>query len=297
MATTRLHAGTGVATRRAASGTPLPPLDGGPVQEDRRARPDGETLTFELDVMPQWLYMAGMAESLGRDEEFGAAKLQLDVLDTQVDTWLQLYDYKQMPTGEIHIRLRWDARKKRRSRMRVVVLEARNLRAADSHGTYRMAYVSIRLHTSTQRTQAMAGSDPLWQRRVGKPPPCSASTGVIPVPVLYDAAARGDIEEVRQQIAAGADLNEQPKGRNGNTALHRAAANGHHAVVKELLKHGADPEMKTTKPEDDAGWTAFHCACHSGHRGKLSCPHGPSSRTAFSSARDQPRWSNKMLPP
>ena len=181
---------------------------------------------------------------------------------------MALHDYKQMPTGQVNLRLRWKARTKRRSRMDVIVMQGKDMRTADagsmsSKGGLR-PYVLVRLHTSTQRTVTEVGAAPRYlpQKHFHangqvKREPDAAARGELPVPVLYAAAVRGDDEEVKGEIDAACEggvrpstregpsmalrelVNHQPEGRHGNTALHRAAANGHSKVVRELLRAGA----------------------------------------------------------
>ncbi|XP_030768252.1 kinase D-interacting substrate of 220 kDa B isoform X3 [Sitophilus oryzae] len=50
------------------------------------------------------------------------------------------------------------------------------------------------------------------------------------------------------------------KDENGTTALMVAASKGRSAFVRELLAHGADPNV-----EDNDGWTALLCAAKEGH--------------------------------
>ncbi|CAG9821942.1 unnamed protein product [Phaedon cochleariae] len=50
------------------------------------------------------------------------------------------------------------------------------------------------------------------------------------------------------------------KDENGSTALMVAATKGRSAMVRELLIHGADPNI-----EDNDCWTALLCACKEGH--------------------------------
>ncbi|MBI4677382.1 MAG: ankyrin repeat domain-containing protein [Elusimicrobia bacterium] len=55
---------------------------------------------------------------------------------------------------------------------------------------------------------------------------------------LHQAAEKGDLDEARSQLAAGAKIDERD-GR-GWTALTHAAAGGHAELVKEFIKAGAD---------------------------------------------------------
>ena len=60
--------------------------------------------------------------------------------------------------------------------------------------------------------------------------------------VLIDAAEKGNIEAVKQHLAAGADVNA--KDVDGGTPLHEAAVNGHKEIVKLLIAKGADVNAK-----------------------------------------------------
>jgi hypothetical protein len=71
---------------------------------------------------------------------------------------------------------------------------------------------------------------------------------------LTDAAVAGNVEAVRQHIAAGTDLNERnPEG--GSTALIAAAAFGQNETASLLIEGGADLEVKNNE-----GSTALHTA-------------------------------------
>lgn len=73
------------------------------------------------------------------------------------------------------------------------------------------------------------------------------------------ACARyGELEDMLKELEKGADVN--CKGSMGNTALHAACANGHEAVVKELLARGADASKA-----NDAGNTPAHYAAQQKH--------------------------------
>ena len=71
---------------------------------------------------------------------------------------------------------------------------------------------------------------------------------------LTDAAVAGNVEAVRQHIAAGTDLNERnPEG--GSTALIAAASFGQNETASLLIEAGADLEVKNNE-----GSTALHAA-------------------------------------
>ena len=59
------------------------------------------------------------------------------------------------------------------------------------------------------------------------------------IETLLDAALNGDIEAVKQCLAAGVDVNAKADFR-GVTPLHDAASNGRKEVVELLLANGAD---------------------------------------------------------
>ena len=59
---------------------------------------------------------------------------------------------------------------------------------------------------------------------------------------LIDKARDGDLEGVRLEILAGANVNE--RGIKDGTALHAAADWGHAHVVRALLELGAQPDRR-----------------------------------------------------
>jgi len=60
---------------------------------------------------------------------------------------------------------------------------------------------------------------------------------------LIAAIARGDIEAVKQHLAAGVDVNA--RNRVGGTPLHFAALEGRKEIVELLITKGGDVNVKT----------------------------------------------------
>ena len=77
---------------------------------------------------------------------------------------------------------------------------------------------------------------------------------------IYDAAYNGNIEAVKQHIAAGTDVNA--KDNIGRTPLHGAVVDGHKDVVELLIAKGADIELRCTT----CGGTALGHAASGGHK-------------------------------
>ena len=71
---------------------------------------------------------------------------------------------------------------------------------------------------------------------------------------IVDAAFKGNIEAVKQHLAAGTDVNA--KNKSGTTPLHLAAFKGHKEIVELLIDAGADAKA------DDAGVTPLHHAAN-----------------------------------
>jgi len=72
-----------------------------------------------------------------------------------------------------------------------------------------------------------------------KPEPPTAKAPAISI---YNAAGFGDIEAIKQHLAAGTDVNA--KGMSGWTALQRAAWYYHIEIVELLIANGADVNAK-----------------------------------------------------
>ena len=77
---------------------------------------------------------------------------------------------------------------------------------------------------------------------------------------IHKAAEAGNIEAVKQHLAAGADVNAKEVGDKW-TPLHNAAWGGHKEIAELLIAKGADMNAK-----DDEGMTPLHPAAAAGHR-------------------------------
>ena len=84
------------------------------------------------------------------------------------------------------------------------------------------------------------------------------TTKVLDAPIPA-AAYKGNIEAVKQHLAAGTDVNA--KGEKGETPLHGAAFTGRMEVVELLIENGADVNAK-----DEDGGTPLLYATLSGHK-------------------------------
>jgi len=80
------------------------------------------------------------------------------------------------------------------------------------------------------------------------------ATASVPEMDLQTAVISGDLEAVRQHVAAGSDLNEKEP-FNGSTPLITAATFGKTEIAKELIDAGADLSLK-----NNDGSTALHSA-------------------------------------
>ncbi len=76
---------------------------------------------------------------------------------------------------------------------------------------------------------------------------------------MLESAGRGDLEEVKSLLMAGADVN--CRDQVGWTPLIKAAWMGHLSIVQHLLDHGAEIDQ-----QNDFGYTALMSAVSSGHR-------------------------------
>ena len=76
---------------------------------------------------------------------------------------------------------------------------------------------------------------------------------------IHDAVAAGDIEAVKQHLAAGTDVNVMDE--DGWIPLHYATANDHKELAELLIEKGANLNGKS-----DEGGTSLHYAAIKGHK-------------------------------
>ena len=79
---------------------------------------------------------------------------------------------------------------------------------------------------------------------------------------IHDAANGGNIEAVKQHIAAGADVNANAKGEEGLTPLQYATFHGHKEVAELLIAKGADVDAR----QYGNGLTSLHYAALNGRK-------------------------------
>ena len=80
---------------------------------------------------------------------------------------------------------------------------------------------------------------------------------------IHEATYDGNIEAVKQHIAAGTDVNAKDKNNDfiGWTPLLHAASDGHKEITELLINNGADLNVK-----DREGLTPLHYAVYEGHK-------------------------------
>jgi hypothetical protein len=105
---------------------------------------------------------------------------------------------------------------------------------------------------STQQSVPPAEAEPVAE--VAKPEPPTAKAPEPPSAKAPDisitqAAETGDIEAIKQHLAAGADVNTM------TASLHRAAYNKHKEIIELLIANGVDVNAK-----NDAAETPLHLA-------------------------------------
>jgi len=72
---------------------------------------------------------------------------------------------------------------------------------------------------------------------------------------IFEAAWSGDIEAVKQHLAAGTDVNA--KSEYGKTALHFGALENKKDIVELLIANGADVNARDNKGRTPLDWVAL----------------------------------------
>ena len=86
-------------------------------------------------------------------------------------------------------------------------------------------------------------------------------TGSFPDISIHEAATKGNIEVVKQHLAAGTNVNGSSTKLGGFTPLHFAAGLGRKEIAEILTAEGADVNAK-----GDEGMTPLHHVARSGHK-------------------------------
>ena len=82
-----------------------------------------------------------------------------------------------------------------------------------------------------------------------KPEPPTAKAPAISI---HDAVEKGNVEAIKQHLAAGTDVNAKDK--DGFTPLIQAVQRGQKEVAKLLIEKGADVNAKTAKGGTPLDW-------------------------------------------
>ena len=86
----------------------------------------------------------------------------------------------------------------------------------------------------------------------GKSQPPEPTTAKAPDISIHQATSAGNIEAVKQHLAAGTDVNA--KTGSGWTPLHYAAREGHKEITGLLLTNGADVNAKNDEGGTPLDW-------------------------------------------
>ncbi len=106
--------------------------------------------------------------------------------------------------------------------------------------------------TSSANTgEKLKAAEPVAEAASPEPPTAKA-----PAISIHDAAEKGDIEAVKQYLAAGTDVKAMDK--RGRTPLHFAAKRGQKELVELLIANGADVNARRSKY--GGGYTPLHYA-------------------------------------
>jgi ankyrin repeat protein len=142
-----------------------------------------------------------------------------------------------------------------------------NLNLKDEHGLPPIILACLTRRPEIAKMLISAGAELNTTSLYGSPLEISIASGEIEIAnsirkrlseQLYEAAKKGELDNVSILIKNGADVNFQDK--DGVTALHMASFYGHAAVALRLLHEKADPNLARTD-----GFTPLHFACLKGN--------------------------------
>jgi len=107
--------------------------------------------------------------------------------------------------------------------------------------------------TPPKAVSANKGADPA--RGINPEPPTAKEPNIS----IHEAAGTGNIEAVKQHLAAGTDVNAKGV---ASTPLHMGVIGGHKEIVELLIAEGADVNVK----DDKYGMTPLLNAASGGHK-------------------------------
>ena len=135
-----------------------------------------------------------------------------------------------------------------------VFIENYRTDAISKHGRTPLDFAIMRGQEEAVETLRKHGGKTGVELKAAQPDPPTAKAPAISI---HDAATEGNIEAVRQHLAAGTDVNAKLGGR---TSLHLAAYEGQKEIAELLIANGADVNAK-----DKRGTTPLHEVAGRGH--------------------------------
>lgn len=180
----------------------------------------GEALHFDVKAPPKLIEVRCCDEDVTADFAIGVGTVP-DALAGQEAfdrkaTWrgpsltVELKDDRGRPTGSVCVAVSWTPHPRPPHRLCVTVCRAQHLKQTAGQGLHHL-YCTVRVGTITLRTQVAdsRGREPVWAPfhptgPAARGTPRTAS-GHHKLPILYDAAGRGDLAEVKRALAHGVE--------------------------------------------------------------------------------------------